>query len=725
MEPPKRPTYAHGNNDNASEPTAKRRRISLACHACRTRKSKCDGSRPRCAACTHLELECIYTPSNTSTNVIVQKDYLQSLESRIMTLEESLHTVKDHMSELSHQVHGGTGVNNSLNVAREPSQRPALANIADIEDSVDAMGTVVFADEEDCGFFGPSSNIAFLRHLSRAVSYNASSPMVTTASPSIGKGSLDGGFINVSRPPSPGSDVIDLTSRKQKETDIFALPPPQETSRLVHKYFNDTGLLFPYVYPPSFLETYRSMTENHCKVRRTWLGLLNMMLAMANITAAPNGEPANQRIIAADVFYKRALNLCGNEMLRGTTLEVVQYLLLMGQYMQGTQKSVQAWTVHGLAVKAALQLGLHSKDASRVFSPQEKEIRKRTWFGCVVLDRTLSMTLGRPPAIPDSFVRLDLPTNNINGDGPTQMPIVDSTTFQMSVDFFNSTILLYKQLFVIVDLLYGQNLGCDPPLTVSQSVGHILSVEQQFVVWERSLPQNIDIVTVNRIREGNGDMPDPPQFHSLKFSVILTLRYLHLRILLHRPILTKFIDACGKGSIDDHEKSLLQQIGSNSMQICMECAMSIIDIIHEIVHSSGWQKGLLGAWWFSLHYTFHSACVLLGMIWVVRDGSPAKILLSYDIDKLNIYPKQAVAALYKLDCGNHIVDRCRYYLEQFNDAVNLRGEAGFANIGIGSDPVDSSGFNANTSPLGLEFGEFMMDGNLWTLLNRPDFLPSE
>jgi len=51
------------------------------------------------------------------------------------------------------------------------------------------------------------------------------------------------------------------------------------------------------------------------------------------------------------------------------------------------------------------------------------------------------MTLGRPPAIPDSFVRLDLPTNNINGasDAPAQMPIVDSATFQMSVDFFNST----------------------------------------------------------------------------------------------------------------------------------------------------------------------------------------------------------------------------------------------------------------------------------------------
>ena len=71
---------------------------------------------------------------------------------------------------------------------------------------------------------------------------------------------------------------------------------------------------------------------------------------------------------------------------------------------------------------------------------------------------------------------------------------------------------------------------------------------------------------------------------------------------------------------------------------------------------------------------FHSALILLGTIWVVRDGSPARTLLSYDIDKLNIYPSQAVAALYKLDCGNHIVDRCRYYLEQFNDAVNPTGK---------------------------------------------------
>lgn len=70
-----------------------------------------------------------------------------------------------------------------------------------------------------------------------------------------------------------------------------------------------------------------------------------------------------------------------------TNVEQVQYLLLMSQYLQSTQKSVQTWTTHGLAVKAALSIGLHSRDAMSKFPPIEQEMRKRTWFGCVLLDR--------------------------------------------------------------------------------------------------------------------------------------------------------------------------------------------------------------------------------------------------------------------------------------------------------------------------------------------------
>ena len=85
---------------------------------------------------------------------MTNKSYLQNLESRIITLEESLRTVGAHISDLSHRVNGGVAANDRLEAPPGLAQTEALANVADIEDSVDAMGAVVFADEEDCGFFG-------------------------------------------------------------------------------------------------------------------------------------------------------------------------------------------------------------------------------------------------------------------------------------------------------------------------------------------------------------------------------------------------------------------------------------------------------------------------------------------------------------------------------------------------------------------------------------------
>lgn len=65
----------------------------------------------------------------------------------------------------------------------------------------------------------------------------------------------------------------------------------------------------------------------------------------------------------------------------------MQYLLLASQYLQGMQKAVQTWITHGLAVKAALSIGLQSPETSNSRSAIEQEMRKRTWYGCVILDR--------------------------------------------------------------------------------------------------------------------------------------------------------------------------------------------------------------------------------------------------------------------------------------------------------------------------------------------------
>lgn len=66
---------------------------------------------------------------------------------------------------------------------------------------------------------------------------------------------------------------------------------------------------------------------------------------------------------------------------------VVQCLLLMSQYRQGTQRSDETWSLHALAIHAAIQIGLHCRPDMTRLSQFDIEVRKRTWYGCVVLDR--------------------------------------------------------------------------------------------------------------------------------------------------------------------------------------------------------------------------------------------------------------------------------------------------------------------------------------------------
>ncbi|EYE90663.1 putative C6 transcription factor [Aspergillus ruber CBS 135680] len=682
--------------------SVKRRRVALACDACRTRKSKCDGSRPKCGMCKDLGFDCAYTPPVTATNVIVQKDYLKDLELRVKSLEDNLVTVKSDLSGLTSHMNRSSPSYPLKEIESQHRDEPS-PDFVGTEDTVDAMGAVAFADEKDCGFFGASSNIAFLRHLSRAVAHSESTQKGIT-SPTTDHITHDGGFASATRPPSPSLGQIS-EALQERPSSMFTLPSSEETLTLIHRYFGDTGLLFPYIHPPTFFDTYYQLKNNSKRVRRTWLGLLNIILAMAKLTLASGRSPAETCISESAVYYRRALDLCKGEILRGTTLEVVQYLLLMGQYLQGTQKSVQAWTIHGLAVKAALQLGLHSKDASKAFPPLEQETRKRTWFGCVVLDRTLGMTFGRPAAIPDCYVQLDLPAFQ----GITEViPTADHDEVRHSIQFFNNTITLYKQMASIIDQIYGQNLGCGPPLPVGETVSRILGIENQLFCWVMALPECLRQVTVEGMRDEIEQSQNQPQLFPLKFRVILTLRYLHIQILLHRPILVKFLDATRASGIEPVEDRLLNDIGYSSMKKCIESATGIIDIISELVSSSGWPRELLGAWWYSLYYTFNAALVIIGATWVHRTRQSGKGSASICAN-IHIYPSRAVETLYKLDTGNRMVDRCRYYLEELMFALRLKPEDMPDQPNMGFPVMETSTPNVSFPSFGIECGEFMLD----------------
>lgn len=134
-------------------------------------------------------------------------------------------------------------------------------------------------------------------------------------------------MISASRPASPSPTQSAQARNAEKRVSIYHLPSEFETRELMRRYFSNTGLLFPYIHEPTFLETYELMkADNFTQVRRTWLGLLNMILAMASSTSASSDKSSTNLRLESDVFYQRAYELCKRQMLRGTSLETGQLL---------------------------------------------------------------------------------------------------------------------------------------------------------------------------------------------------------------------------------------------------------------------------------------------------------------------------------------------------------------------------------------------------------------
>uniref|UniRef100_A0A0B7KLQ8 Zn(2)-C6 fungal-type domain-containing protein n=1 Tax=Bionectria ochroleuca TaxID=29856 RepID=A0A0B7KLQ8_BIOOC len=729
----------------------KRRRVALACSNCRHRKTRCDGSRPKCSLCSELGCECLYEQAGVATSLTVGRSYLERLENRLKDIESTLQEVQRSQKSASGDASSSTTedrvrdgqvcgqdeeeedeeiMNQAASDHLIYPNNGGIGEIDNAEDSIDGMGAIKFTDEEDWGYFGPSSNIAFLRHISLGMA-RIGNWREAFHSPSNQAREVSGGM-SVSRPHQAADD--EAAERRQYRAragvNIYALPSEARTWSLIREYFQKTGQLLPFIHEEWFCATYFEMKRNHFTMaRRTWLGLLNIIMAMAATLFVESNVSAEERIEESDVYYQRANGLCDKESRRNISVELVQYLLILGQYLQGTQKSVQAWTVHGLAITTAFQLGLHSPKTNNRFPPLESEIRKRVWFGCILLDR---MTFGRPSMIPEVYLRLELPTPTLQVMGQTPQP---TPAPQVDAMFFTATITLYNIMYKIIDSCYGQNLGLEEFRTDSDLVTLTLKGEEQLNEWQSSLgPLQMSVYNTPL---GPHDLENMDEDNKLmeRFIIVLSVRYHNLQILLHRPLLEKFLDDCGRVSASNNSKSsvdrsMVQQLGISSIETCITSAMIVISMVRTVVMSSGWRRDLLGAWNYSLFYTFNAGLVIFAATHVAHDDCKSdteRFSRWKFVEKALPYFNMAIEALQNLDRGNRVVERCVSYLSQLSLAplgsassglpshdyshdTTHPGEAN-GSVGHGAPSVRvSNGFMApRQMPMEIDLSEFMLD----------------
>ncbi|RBR08995.1 uncharacterized protein FIESC28_10058 [Fusarium coffeatum] len=573
MDPPRRMDRPGGS---------KRLKIDVACGHCRLKKVKCDGVRP----VSHIPGR---VPSAHGQN----GDYTAPVMSNIQRQDSSSSMTSPSASRIASVTAIDPHSRNRPSIAPPPqhvspatstpgSRRPDSHGQLNVGASVtstspaavDSMTAVIDEGTSTEEFFGKSSAGSFTAQIKKAIDVRLGK---STAHPS------ETAF-NFAQSSADAITSIQATSPALS----YVLPPRRQADHLMELYWFYVDPLYPFLdrkrwtaaYNAIFAGTVMDLNE------RVFMATLNVILALS--TQLLESQSLEQREQSSEAFFRRAQELLPMNPWEPGSLELVQCLLVTSQYLQSTYNPHQTWMVIGSAIRMAQGLGLHLPETSASRSdPGERELLRRIWYGCVLMDRMVSVTHGRPAMISQHPTNaVPLPTSSTtNGQSIIQNPeyysfFVSPTQSSRSKD---------KDA-------HSDSESAD---SEDEDLDRVVQLDRCISRWEAKLPVHLrwDLL------ESNKDEIARRQ------AVILRMRFLHARILLLRPVLSRF--CLTQSPIDKRPDDNLQaRVVQQGAMFCVTTAQNMIETLvkHQSVDST---VGLLPAWWYRVYYVYSAATVLI------------------------------------------------------------------------------------------------------------------
>ena len=150
------------------------------------------------------------------------------------------------------------------------------------------------------------------------------------------------------------------------------------------------------------------------------------------------------------------------------------------------------WTTLGLAVRTAQSIGLHVESQSRNtlkgLNALDVERRRRIWYSIYVLDRLLSLQLGRPPAIHDDDCDVPLPSRRADQDIDwSATELLQPDDGPSTGDYFIAVIAFSRILGSVLRGLYGPK----KELVTRQSLQDVKELDKLLIGWKQGLPRKL------------------------------------------------------------------------------------------------------------------------------------------------------------------------------------------------------------------------------------------
>ncbi|KAK0451180.1 fungal-specific transcription factor domain-containing protein [Desarmillaria tabescens] len=581
------------------EVTVTKRRMTRACDRCRVRKIKCYDIAEQgngCLNCIVLGAECTYmAPSKRRGPKSVQESAVSSNLPRrkynasyVADLERRAEQLERTLKERNPDIIIPEGTKRHVLVSSQGSSRPAslMSELAELDDDFTSLdlGEKMknLSLEHDTALsercFGPSSALAlFMSALSA-------------------KKKLTGSLNTMQL-----QDYSNLYhwERATAETEIikpgYVFPDSDLITSLIAIYSETIHPILPIMHRPTFMKDVADGL--HLRDESFGATLLFVLAVASRYSDDPRvlADPSSR--LSAGWKFIEPIPVSKKAILRPPCLYNIQETVLAVIYTLGTSVPEFSWMVVGLGLRYAVEIGLHRKKprAKGHKLTVDDELKKRSFWALVTLDRLISLYDGRPLMMHEEDFDSELPVEcddeywDIRSDG--EVRFCQPGNKPSKISYFNAQIRLSGIMSVVATNLYSIKKRRDRWGLTGKDEQRINSdIDSSMNAWMNSIPDHL---------RWN---PDRDNTLFLYQSAVLYNTYHMLQIYTHRPFLCP-------GSSLSTPSLVLSTIAARSCSRILQVHMKRIKII--IPHI------LMGA--------FMSGAVLAMNIWSgKRVGHPPK-----------------------------------------------------------------------------------------------------
>ncbi|KAF9890240.1 hypothetical protein FE257_006152 [Aspergillus nanangensis] len=562
-----------------------RKRAVRACDGCRRVKEKCEGGVP-CRRCLRYRRQCVFTHPDHAEK-IARSSSISALErtaglsrnnlaesERIRYMERILrHYVPDISFDIQSLRKTAEELKNKHRGSDSDGGPSIRLDNEDFEDLAidDEDFTIKALPDNTTQYSGEFSYLNFSMKIRKKIDewMNTTTPEASTESEPFEERWRATQL-------QSGSSLVSAS--------ITCLPPRYVADFLVQIFFKYAQTNNFYVEEDWLREKvnvcYTNPSSLSCNDAGSVCAILMVLAVGTQFAHMESATPVNRLSVDPSVledhhfsedevgltFYQFASKLLP-DIIATASIRSVQACLLIGTYLLPLDTSGLCYTYFGLALKMAIQNGMHRKYLGEGLSPRMKEVRNRVFWTAYTIEKRVSILHGRPVSLSDGDVDAAFPV-----DFPGLRPPGEISNHTNMVTLIKLTLKLGEvsnEISVLRKSRKDQQQDC---------LERLLNLRKSLVDWWGSLPEETDCRDLN---------PSGPLFRS---NVHLKLDYCLTRVFLGRPFLFSSMKAISMTTFLSptfKTPSGLSKNRSTLVTDCVEAALEIVDLCRLLRDEAG------------------------------------------------------------------------------------------------------------------------------------------